>query len=1635
MGFDAEVGLDVGKAIKAARDLAGTLANLQNAVGGSSKELDKAERNAATAAAALQQYAKSGKAVTQSATQQATALRALVTQYNALNKAATAARANGKNAVASVLPGGSTVGETAKQYQAAEDARLAQARQTNAQIIKDEQKVRATQLAELRAAIQKRAEIEQVARAEIKKIHDGQAKDAAAAYQRQLAEARKTAKEISRVWEQAQAQNRQFDVNRLGQQVNAQSLRANLGSDLMASMRGTAEYTNLIDRSVQGLANQRYALYDVATTFGIIATATAGAGVAAVAMGASYEKAFAQVERTTLASGAELQQLHSDLIDISTTLPVAFQDVTSIATLGAQLNIANENLAGFTTTVSQFAATTDVTVERAAMGFGRLAQLTKTPQNEISNLGSAIYQTGINSVATEGEILSVAEQIATAGDLAGFSNTQIIALASSLASLGVAPEQARGAIMRIFGDITAAVGEGGEALQGFADMAGLSAQEFARLWRDSPQEAFTAYIEGAERVIQAQGDLDSALKNQGFINIRDRNVITRLANNTQVYADALHDTTQAYAENTALSEGAAIANDNLADKLTVLMNTIKALMAAAGQNEALNGLVDLLNRFLGGVLDFVQTPIGKVLATIVLGFGALVGAVAATVAGLAMGRASLLALVTAMETTARSTGRSTLNLRALTLELIRMGGAGPRAAAGLTAVSAAANAQGTALMRARAGMAAYSAATNSATAATSRFATVSRGALMATGLGAAFVAVTVAINEVTKAFQSAEDSAAEYFSSLPNGGTGLAEAIAQDTAAAREGGTVYREYTEWVGAAGARNADTADQIRQAAGAQTQAKEATEQTNAALDNQVRVLGDASKAWIANTLATDENFQKLWEQKDVLDALGFSLEEFIQRTLESPNGGNQYIQGLIDDFNELYATGKSGYESAGISLDEMALAVRDLKNITEAYQTTVDTTMTQEQIRTQILKTLGVALDEAENETRDNTDANEEYGNTLSDLVDKMFAATSATASVQDAVQRLGQSLGENGNSFSAFTEGGRENLEALETTISAMADAAGDNAVILASNVAGLMAELQAYGVDVGNELSFVGDTLNQLVGNQWGIDFNSAPARADIQAFINAAIAAIQMRANLERAAATARATALSAGGNSVAAALSSAAGVASSTIYQSQINALKAFQGQIKSATSSAGSLGKTLKNGFDAGRKAANGAGKAARGAGKDAGGAAKEFRTLVDYANDIESVWKRAFDIRYGPSQAADATASALQKMRDEIEANNRALTDARIRVQELNAELGTLRADNTTLGYQLGVAIEYGDELRANEIRAKMAENNEEIAKTEADKARAQKDAKKAQDAANLSLTGNSAAAINNREAVLGLIQSYQGQIQALASSGLSTAELARRTEALRQDFIRQLTQMGYNRSEVMRYTAAFDDLARVLRSVPRNVTVTANTNPAQQAINEFIARNNNRTVNMRVNTPSVGNIGAGKITPSGIAVGNGGITTPKVGVGSGGVTAPKMNIAGQVQYGGSARPVATGGYIDHLAVGGVAGLHPGAPTGTDTVPAWLTPGEFVQRKAAVDYYGIPFMNALNSLQIPRFFAQGGSAGGAVVKGSAPSVQLVELLPNQLHQLAQMVSTQVNLDGEKITTNVNSHNVQTNVRGGA
>lgn len=74
--------------------------------------------------------------------------------------------------------------------------------------------------------------------------------------------------------------------------------------------------------------------------------------------------------------------------------------------------------------------------------------------------------------------------------------------------------------------------------------------------------------------------------------------------------------------------------------------------------------------------------------------------------------------------------------------------------------------------------------------------------------------------------------------------------------------------------------------------------------------------------------------------------------------------------------------------------------------------------------------------------------------------------------------------------------------------------------------------------------------------------------------------------------------------------------------------------------------------------------------------------------------------------------------------------------------------------------------------------------------------------------------------------------------------------------------------------------------------------------------------------------------------------------------------PDPNVPNGGNYPNGADPTgsATGGYVTPY---GVQYRALGGPIGSDTVPAWLTPGEFVMRKSAVDRIGADTLGAMNS----------------------------------------------------------------------
>ena len=97
---------------------------------------------------------------------------------------------------------------------------------------------------------------------------------------------------------------------------------------------------------------------------------------------------------------------------------------------------------------------------------------------------------------------------------------------------------------------------------------------------------------------------------------------------------------------------------------------------------------------------------------------------------------------------------------------------------------------------------------------------------------------------------------------------------------------------------------------------------------------------------------------------------------------------------------------------------------------------------------------------------------------------------------------------------------------------------------------------------------------------------------------------------------------------------------------------------------------------------------------------------------------------------------------------------------------------------------------------------------------------------------------------------------------------------------------------------------------------------------------------------------------------------------------------------------------------------------GGVPGTDTVPAMLTPGEFVMSKAAVAKHGVGYMKSLNRGRIPGF-----NRGGVVGRGNVQYKQdggsisgsnvVLSIDPNPLQNVLQTFNTNFSLTLDKIT----------------
>lgn len=371
---------------------------------------------------------------------------------------------------------------------------------------------------------------------------------------------------------------------------------ATVAADIMVRLVGDASGLHAsVEQAVSKIQGVGKSLENVGKTWSKAITAPIVGGLAAVIKaGSDFESAFAGVRKTVDATEQEFAVLRQAIRDMAKEIPATREEIAGVMEAAGQLGIAKEHLVTFTRTMVDLGVATNMTSEEAAMALARLANITQMPQSAFDRLGATIVHLGNNLATTESEIVEMGLRIAGAGHQIGLTEHQILGFAAALSSVGINAEAGGSAISRFMIRMSAAVAEGGRDLQTFAAVAGMSAEEFARAFRETPAEAMTLFIEGLGEIGRAGGDVFAILESLGLTEIRLRDAILRLAGSHTVLRESLDLAAVGWEENAALTEEASRRYETVASKWQMLKNRATDLLVT---------LYDALRPTLLSVMD------------------------------------------------------------------------------------------------------------------------------------------------------------------------------------------------------------------------------------------------------------------------------------------------------------------------------------------------------------------------------------------------------------------------------------------------------------------------------------------------------------------------------------------------------------------------------------------------------------------------------------------------------------------------------------------------------------------------------------------------------------------------------------------------------------------------------------------------------------------------------------------------------------------------------------------------------------------------------------------------------------------------------------------------------------------------
>lgn len=308
------------------------------------------------------------------------------------------------------------------------------------------------------------------------------------------------------------------------------------------------------------------------------------AGIAAATKTAiEFEDAWTGVTKTVDGTPQQFEKINKGLKDLAQNTSSTYQDIAHYAELAGQMGIPTDSIVGFTKTITQLGDTTNLVGEEAAQSIAKFSNVmvsqSKKTNTYYSRLGSTIVDLGNKFSTTEADIMDMATRLGVAGKMVGFNSNQVLGLSTALSSLGIEAAAGGSSVSKMLKKIDLAVSTGDENLSKFAEVSGMTSQQFQKAWGEDAAGTFLKFVEG----IGKSADVTKTLDELGIKEVRQAQAMGALAQSSDVLASALNVSKNAWNDNTAMANEAEKRYATLKSQLSQTWEAIKQAGNELGQ--------------------------------------------------------------------------------------------------------------------------------------------------------------------------------------------------------------------------------------------------------------------------------------------------------------------------------------------------------------------------------------------------------------------------------------------------------------------------------------------------------------------------------------------------------------------------------------------------------------------------------------------------------------------------------------------------------------------------------------------------------------------------------------------------------------------------------------------------------------------------------------------------------------------------------------------------------------------------------------------------------------------------------------------------------------------------------------------